>query len=252
MNIAQRVVCPGVLAVGPDRSHGSALGEKYRCGHVGPAHMSTECVAGGKHAKCLAIVWIDRGCFLKQGLRDHVVLPRQTPIVRQSAHDEIPGVHAVRSLALGTEVFCSVKLRFNSADNSLRYLVLNREYVGNVAVIAFCPDMAAGCDIDELSGDAYALTFLPYAALDDIADPEFFADLFQMDGLALVSEGRVACDYEEPAQFRQRGYDVFADAVGEIFLFRLAAHVEERQHRNGRPVGQRQRGAEGIASVALW
>src|SRR5262249_40907033 len=111
--------------------------------------------------------------------------------------------------------------------------------------------MAAGCDIDELGSDAYPLTFFPHAALDDIADPEFFTDLFHLDGLALVSEGRVTRDYEEPTQFRQRGYDVFADAVGEIFLFRLAAHVDEGQHRNGRPVGQRQRGAQGITSVAL-
>ena len=58
--------------------------------------------------------------------------------------------------------------------------------------------------------------------------------------LALVDEGRVARDDEEPAQLRQRGDDVLADAVGEIILLRLAAHVGEGQHGDRGPVGQRQ------------
>ena len=76
------MVRPGILAVSPDGSNGSTLGEEYRGGHVSPAHMSAECVAGGEHAKRLAIIRIDRGRFLKQGLRDHVVLSRQAPVVR--------------------------------------------------------------------------------------------------------------------------------------------------------------------------
>ena len=251
MDIAQRVMCPGILTVGSDRSQGSTFCEEHRGRHVRPAHMGAECVARGKHAKCLTIIWIDRSCFFEQRLRDHVVLSRQPPIVGQPTHHKIPSVHAVGCFALSAEIFRCVKLRFDRADDSLCYFVLNREHVGNVAIVAFGPDMAAGCDIDKLCGDTHALAFFPYAALDDIADAEFFADLLQMDGFALVGEGRVARDHEEPAQFRQRSYDVFADAVGEVFLLRFATHVDERQHRYGRPIGQRQRGAQGIADLGL-
>ena len=52
----------------------------------------------------------------------------------------------------------------------------------------------------------------------------------------------------EPAQFRQRGDDVFADAVGEIFLLRLAAHVDERQHGDGGTVEQRLARLERLAA----
>ena len=154
-------------------------------------------------------------------MRDHVVLSRQSPVVRQSAHHQIPGIHAIGRLALGAEIFRSVKLRFDRANDSLRDLVLNREDVGNIAIVTFCPNMAASCYIVELRGDAHALSFFSHAALDDITDTEFFADLLQMDGFALVRERRVARDDKEPAQFRQRGYDVFADAIGEIFLLRI-------------------------------
>ena len=81
---------------------------------------------------------------------------------------------------------------------------------------------------------------LAHAALDHVADAEFFGDLLHMDGFALVDEGRVARDHEEPAQLGQRGDDVLADAVGEIVLLRIAAHVGEGKHGDGRPVGQRQ------------
>src|SRR4051794_9110082 len=39
---------------------------------------------------------------------------------------------------------------------------------------------------------------------------------------------------------RKRGDDLFDHPVGEIFLFRVAAHVLERQYRYRRLVGQRE------------
>jgi hypothetical protein len=42
--------------------------------------------------------------------------------------------------------------------------------------------------------------------------------------------------HEEPTQLRKRGDDVLADAVGEIFLRAIAAHVGERQHGDAGPV----------------
>jgi hypothetical protein len=59
-----------------------------------------------------------------------------------------------------------------------------------------------------------------------------------MDALVLVDERGVARDYEEPAQLGQCCDDVLADAVGEIFLLRIAAHVDEGKHRDGGTVRQ--------------
>ena len=49
-------------------------------------------------------------------------------------------------------------------------------------------------------------------------------------------ERRIAGDDKELPKFGESGDDVFRDAVGEIFLFRVAAHVLERQHCNRRLV----------------
>src|SRR5579872_3522387 len=46
---------------------------------------------------------------------------------------------------------------------------------------------------------------------------------------------------EELRELRQRRYDIFRDAVGEIFLLRVAAHVGEGQHGDGGLAGQRGR-----------
>jgi hypothetical protein len=48
-------------------------------------------------------------------------------------------------------------------------------------------------------------------------------------------------DHEQPAGARQRRNDVFHHAVGEILLLDIATQVGERQHRERRLVGQRQR-----------
>ena len=104
-------------------------------------------------------------------------------------------------------------------------------------------------DVVELRRDAHAVAVLAHAAFDHIADAELVGDLLHVDGLALVDKRRVARDHEEPAQLGQRRDDVLADAVGEILLLRIAAHVGEGKHGDGGPVGQRQRRARLLVDV---
>jgi len=109
--------------------------------------------------------------------------------------------------------------------------------------------MAAGGDVVELCGDADAVAVLADAAFDDIAHAELFGDLPQMNRAPLVDERGVARDHEEPAQLRQRGDDVLADAIGEIVLLGFAAHIGERQHRDRRTIRQRQSGLRHVGRL---
>jgi len=86
--------------------------------------------------------------------------------------------------------------------------------------------------LDQLTGDADPVTGLANAALEHIVHAEFAADLFDIDGFALVGEARIARDHEQRLEPRQRGDDLLDHAIGEIFLLGIAAHVLERQYCN--------------------
>ena len=88
--------------------------------------------------------------------------------------------------------------------------------------------MGSGRGIDELSSDADAVTALTNATLQEVAHTQFSPDLSDVNGPALVLEARVAGDNEQVREMRQLGDDVIRDAVGEVFLLGVAAHIRER------------------------
>ena len=63
-----------------------------------------------------------------------------------------------------------------------------------------------------------------------MADIQLLGNLGHVDRLALEGEGGVAGDDGERGRLRQVGDDVLGDAVAEVFLLRIAAHVGEGQH----------------------
>jgi hypothetical protein len=85
--------------------------------------------------------------------------------------------------------------------------------------------------VDQLGGDANAVTRPAHASLDQIAHPQFPTDLLHGNGPPLVAEGGIARDDEEIPYAAQRGGDVFDHAVSEIILLGVAAHILERQDR---------------------
>src|SRR5215813_8333828 len=204
---------PRVLAVGPDRRQRSAFGDRQGGCPVHPTHVEAERMAGSEDAERLSVIRVDGNCLLQQRLRDDIILPGHPPVMRQSPHYQIPGIHTVRRLALGAKALPSIELRLDCGDYGLGDFVLHREHVGQAAVVAFRPDVPSGGDVVELYGDAHAVTTLADTALDHIANAVVLGDLPQMDGLTLVDERRIARDHEEPAQLRQRGDDILANAV---------------------------------------
>src|SRR5258708_39915839 len=90
--------------------------------------------------------------------------------------------------------------------------------------------MAACRSLYQLAGNANAITRFPDASFQHIAHAEFASDLLDIDSLAFVGEARIAADYEQRLEVRQRRDDVLDHAVGEKLLLRIAGHVLERQH----------------------
>src|ERR1700674_1709986 len=80
---------------------------------------------------------------------------------------------------------------------------------------------------------------LAHRAFKDVTHSEPTSDLFDIDGFTFERKARIASDYEQPFEARERRDDFLHHTVRKILLLRIAAHVLERQHRDGGFVGQR-------------
>ena len=157
------------------------------------------------------------------------------PVVQHFAGQHVfVGRHVRRRLALGALLRRRLDAAAQRRDDGRRHLVLDGKDVLQLAVVALRPDMRLGLAVDELHGDAHAIRRLAHAAFDHVVDAEVPRDLLQLHRLALVHEHGVAGDDEQVAEARQLGDDVLGQPVGEELLFRVAAHVEEGQHGDGR------------------
>ena len=141
----------------------------------------------------------------------------------------------------GLQLLRGIDLRRDGAHDGPCYLLLHLEDVFKHAVVAFRPDVIAGQCVDQLAAHANPVRRFADAAFQHVADAQFPADLPGIGRFALVGERRVSGDHEQRVEPRQFGDDVFGNTVGEKLLFRIAAHIQERQHRDRRLVGERQR-----------
>ena len=111
--------------------------------------------------------------------------------------------------------------------------ILDRENVSQIAVVTVCPDVSTVLSANQLSRDADARPGLPHTSLQNEINAEALRHCRHLDRFALVSEDGVPCHHEQAGNFREIGDDVFGNAVTEIFLLGIAAHVYERKHRDG-------------------
>src|SRR5262249_25279441 len=128
------------------------------------------------------------------------------------------------------------------AGDPLCDLVLDGKRVGQFAIVAVRPEMVPGFGINQLRGDPDPVAGAADATLYHVAHTELARHLGDVDGRTLVGERRAAGDHKESAVARQVGNDVLGNTLREIFLFGIAAHVGEGQHRDRRLPRCRARG----------
>src|SRR5262249_46745234 len=95
--------------------------------------------------------------------------------------------------------------------------------------------------IDELSSDPHTVRCFAYTAFKHVPRPQLTPDLLHINRAALVGEARIASDHEQRPEARKRRDDLLDYPVCKILLFGVTTHVLERQYRNRRLVGQRER-----------
>ena len=149
-----------------------------------------------------------------------------------AAQEIVVGVEALGGLALGPLDLGLLQLRRDRADHARGHLILQIEDVLELAIEVIGPQMRPARSIDQLRGDADPLRRLAHAAFEHVTHTQLATDLLHIDGPALVGKARIARDHEQPPDVAERGNDVLDDAVGEIVLLRIIAHVLERQNRD--------------------
>ena len=104
---------------------------------------------------------------------------------------------------------------------------MQSEYVAEFSIVALGLEMTTGRAIDQLHGDANPATCLPDAPLKDVSDIQLAGSLNDFNGFAFEGEGGIPSDYENGRNLGEVGDNVLGDAVTEVLLFWIAAHVGE-------------------------
>src|SRR5262249_23958918 len=126
-------------------------------------------------------------------------VPRQEMEAGHSAQEVIVGVQAFGRLSSRALDLRPLEPWLDGPNDAGGHPVLHVEHVFQSAVEAIRPNVTARRRIDELPGDAHAGSRLAHATFKHVADPKLAPNLLHVDGLALVREGRVPRDYEQPA-----------------------------------------------------
>src|SRR5215475_10767226 len=99
--------------------------------------------------------------------------------------------------------------------------------------------MSPSRTVDQLRRNAHPVTRLSDAAFQGKPYAEVPTYLWNIHCLVLVDERRIARDDEQPGDLAQVGNYVLGDAIAEIFLLQIAAHVGEWEDHDRGPVGER-------------
>ncbi|MBA7648072.1 hypothetical protein ES703_55852 [subsurface metagenome] len=162
--------------------------------------------------------------------------------MREPAQETVPRGEVGRCGASGRRCFCPENLRCECRRKAGRELVLQREQIVDVAVVAAGPQLRAILGRDQLGYDAHLRSGTPHRALDQIGCVDLACDQARAQLPALEGKGRAAAQHPVERLQRQRVDQVFRQPIREIII-RFVGKIDERQYAdNGGLVLRRQIG----------
>ena len=118
----------------------------------------------------------------------------------------------------GTGRFAGAELRAYRRGNFLRDIVLQNEYVAEVAHVVVRPQVRIGARVDELHDDLQAIARLQHRSFDDPASAREFGDAPERIGGIAEMHRRRARQHRDALQSRQARDQQFGDAVGDVVV----------------------------------
>src|SRR5260370_2903095 len=110
--------------------------------------------------------------------------------------------------------------------------ILQREDILHWPVVALGPQVSARGRIHQSGGNSHLSTSLLHAALQHVLHPELAAYLLLLYRFALVGERRIAGDDKQAREPGEGDNKVIRNAIAEVLLISISAHVGKWQHRN--------------------
>ena len=121
----------------------------------------------------------------------------------------------------------------DAARDVLGDFVLHREHVGRRSVESLGPVLLSGRDVHQLHGDPQTFVSLPDAAVEQCGDLQVSRDLaYVAAGLPEMKRCR-SRGHAQAGDLRQRGHQLFGDALAEVPLIVRRAHVDKGQDGDG-------------------
>src|SRR3984885_14638784 len=187
------------------------------------------------------IVGMDRERLFQQIERLGALFLLQRPDIRHGAHGIIVSPQILRALAPRTLDLGDANRRLQLTRYLLGYAILQIKNVIDGAVMTPGPDMGAALGLYQLHDNPDAVAGLLHAAFEAIGDAQFVANVAHIPRPAFVGKRGVPRDQQKRAYSRKRPGDRFDDAISQILLIVLAAHIVKGKHGNRWLVGKRQR-----------
>ena len=161
----------------------------------------------------------------EQILRPAVGLRRPADPILLPAQIVVVGLQALGRLAQRPLALRDLETHRYPRDDVAHDLVLQCEKSPQAAVITLAPDVMARGRVDELGIDADLAAQPLHAALHHIAHTQLAGDRGEIGPLVPHREGRMAGDDAEGGKARQIGRQIIGNAVAEILLLGIAAHI---------------------------
>jgi hypothetical protein len=117
-------------------------------------------------------------------------------------------------------------------DDPVAYLVLKREGILELSVVTLGPDVFVPDRIDELRGHSNPVVDFADAPFDHVLAAELARDRPRIDTAPLVGERGLPRPDLDPGDGLQPRRQVFDEAIREVRLCGILAHVDERQNEH--------------------
>src|SRR5258708_4546403 len=140
----------------------------------------------------------------------------------------------LESLDVCGAVSRSSQLHLQGVGNRAGDIVLDGKNIRHLAVITFRPQMRFIGYLDKLRRDPNAIARSAHASLKNGSYSEPFTDCTQILFFATKGKRRSASDHSQLRHFRQGVYNLFGQAIAEVFVFLVRAQVQEGENSNRR------------------